>query len=579
MAAERGRGPGGGPPVGAEPAPERPVSPTPGTHPRPWPPRAAAAARQIARDGARLRVRLGALLAALGGRRAGVYDGRVRAAERRLKAGIGRSPDVCIRPFRVGGEEGLDALLVFVSGLVDARMVDQDTLTLAHLAPPDRLGPPGRERAPAVASHLGVGHVTYARRWRTILAKVLAGNAVLLVEGADRAIVLDTTQYPARSVSEPDVEHSVLGSHEGFNEVLLTHMNQIRRYVQSPQLVFESVEFGTVSRTSGIIVYLDGVCNPAVLTAVRRRLAGLRDSSVITVNRLVSTLKDHAWTPFPLVRTTPRVDFVAHEVMAGRVAIMLENSPFALLVPATFLDFYRTSEDYEGQFWGPTLDRLVRLVGLVFAVYSPALYIALVDVNPDFLPTRLLWTVAGSRENLPFPPQVEVLLMFGVLEILREASLRMPSSMTTALGTAGAVIIGTAVVKAGVVSSLIIVVVSLGALALFTSPTWEVTIAMRWLLWPLVLGAYAFGVIGVLLVTVIILQHMASLSSLGVPYLAPFGPFRPRDWKDSVVRLPLRDLTTRPSSLFTLRPRTQPPIGRPVTEPDVPLAAARRRRT
>lgn len=137
----------------------------------------------------------------------------------------------------------------------------------------------------------------------------------------------------------------------------------------------------------------------------------------------------------------------------------------------------------------------------------------------------------------------------------------------------------TAVVKAGIVSTLIIVVVAIGALGVFTAPTWEATITLRWVFWPMVIGAYLFGLAGMAVVTLLILLHMSSLSSFGVPYLSPLGPLRRDDWKDAIVRLPLRDLRMRPSSLYTLDPRTEPP-GQPAsTEPDVPLAKARERRT
>lgn len=556
-----------------------PIVPTPGAAPIGAPPPAPVLLRQIAKRAKAARLRAAALLAGLKGRRIGVYDGDVPGAYKRLKVGVGRSPDVILRTLRLGGKDGPKALLAFVTGLADNQMVDQDILALAEVGRTDLMAIPAKRRAQALARRLTVGHVTFGRSWTSLVAQILAGNAVVFVEGATTAIVLDTTKYPARSVEKPDLERSILGSQEGFNEVLLTHMNQIRRYAQTPALMFESVVFGSETKTNGIVVYIDGVANPALVEAVRRRLKGIADATTINLTRIASSLKDNAWTPFPLVRMTPRVDFVAREVLSGRVAVMIDNSPMALLMPAAFFEFFRTSDDYEGQFWGATLNRLVRVLGFWLSAYAPALYVALSDVNPDFLPTRLLWTVAGSRENIPFPPPVEVLIMFIVFEILREAAIRMPASMNTAIGTVGAVIIGTAIVKAGIVSSLIIVVVAVGALAVFTMPAWEMTITLRWLLWPMVFGAYAFGVVGIVLVTLLMIQHMASLSSFGVPYLSPFGPFRVRDWKDTLVRAPLRDLRLRPSSLFTLKPRAQPPIGRRITEPDVPLASARRRHT
>lgn len=425
------------------------IARTPGTPSERMPEDKSVRVKEILSGLKSLRLRVTALRKRLRPGSATRYDGRVGAAQVRLKSGIGRSPDVVLRSFRVGGRGGLRGLCVFVDGLANNQMVDQDLMLLAERAAPDDLRAPPSARAQAVARRLSVGHVSYATAWSEIVRKTLGGNAVLLIEGADRAIVLDTVTFPARSIPTPDMERSVLGSHEGFNEILLTHMNQLRRYVQSPALRFESLTLGQLTDTQVVLAYVEGVTNPAIVHAVRQRLGAIEDATVISVTRLSSGLREHRWTPFPLVRQTPRVDFTAREVASGRVAVLMANTPFALLVPATFIDFYRTAEDYEGQFWGPTLDRMVRLVAFLIALYAPALYIALSEVNPDFMPTRLLWTVAGSRENLPFPPQIEVILMFGVFEILREAALRMPNAMSTALSTVGAVIIGTAVVDLG----------------------------------------------------------------------------------------------------------------------------------
>lgn len=555
------------------------ITPTPGADPSKGGPGPRNLLKEIGNLGGQLDQQVGALISGLTHPHGTLkYDGDVDEAYAFLKTGLGRSADIIIRRFTIGGEGGVPAVLVFEDGLASNQMVDQDTVAFMERVDPVRIRQRPKQGAHIAAEAISVGHVSYGQEWEKILYKILGGNTVLLIEGADDAIIMDTVKYPARAIQQPETERSVQGSQEAFNEVLLTHMNQIRRYVKTPNLVLENVTVGSDAKTGVCIAYLDGVTNPAIVAAVRRRLAGLGTSGIIGTTAVVSALKDHPWTPFPLARMTERVDDVSYELLQGRVAILVDNTPFQIVVPSSFMDFYRTADDYEGQFWGGSMNRLVRLVGFLVAVFAPGLYIAFVEVNPDLLPTRLLWTIAGSRQNVPFPPLIEVIIMFVVIELLVEASVRLPKNMSQTLGTVGAIVIGTAVVKAGIVSDLMIVVVTITAVGLFTMPSWQLTITLRWLMWPMVVGAYVFGVFGMLLMTILYAQHIASLSSFGVPYMSPLGPLRVPDLGDTFVRVPMRDMRVRPTSLFTLRPRIKPPMPDHVTEPDVPLRAARQRR-
>lgn len=505
----------------------------------------------------------------------GLFHGDVAAAKARLKAGIGRSPDVVLRTFTIGGRGGCPALLVYVQGLAASQIVDQDFLALAEVASSQQMAEEPAERAKMLADSVAVGHATTERKWSALLKKAVAGNALVFLEDCPDVLVLDTVQYPARAIDRPETEQSIRGSQEALNEVLLTQMNQMRRLLQTERLVFEPSVLGRMTGTRIALAYLDGVTNPALVESLRRRLKGLAAEEVLTQARVSSALRDHPWSPFPLTRASERVDFVAREVMVGRVALLMENVPFAQIVPATFVDFFRTSMDYGFSFWEASLSRLIRVLGFFLGVYAPAFYVALTTVEPDLLPSKLLLSVAGSREGVPFPPVVEVILMFAVIELLREAAIRLPKSMNQTLGTVGAIVIGTSIVSAGVVSDQMIVLITLTAVGVFTAPAWELTTAVRWLVWPMVLAAYVLGVYGMALMTLLLIQHLAGLSSFGVPYLAPYGPWRPVDMGDAMTRAPLRDLTRRPMSLWPLLSRKGQ--GEPAVVSDVPLRRMRRR--
>jgi hypothetical protein len=536
----------------------------------------AALARRVAAAAARAEQRLAGLLADLGERSLGAYAGHLDAAERRLQSGVARSPDVIVRRFRVGGDDGWPALAVFVQGLADTQQVDQDLLAPASRAPADLIARRPSAGAQALARAIAVGHASTARRWHDLIRKLMAGNTLLFLEGCPRVLVLDTVKYPARSIDRPETERTVRGNQEAFNEVLLTQMNQMRRLVASHRLVFEPVSLGRLSATQLAVTYLDGITNPALVDAVKERLDRVQLEAVVTQAMALAALRDQTLTIFPQVRTTERVDFAAREVVNGKVAILFENIPFPALVPATFLDFFRTSQDYNYSFWEATLTRMVRFLGFAIGLYAPALYVALTSVDPDLMPSKLLLSAAGAFQAVPFPPVVEVLFMFGIIELLREAAIRLPKPMSQTLGTVGAIVIGTSIVSAGVVSTQMIVLVTLTAVGVFTAPTWEITVVMRWLIWPMVLGAYVMGVYGIVLVTLLLVQHMAGLSSFGVPYLTPFGPWRPSEMVDAWARAPAFALRRRPQSLFTLDPDKRTRTA--VASGDVPLERSSRRR-
>ena len=279
------------------------------------------------------------------------------------------------------------------------------------------------------------------------------------------------------------------------------------------------------------------------------------DRALITrANDVGEYLSEHRLSIFPQYRLSDRVDWVARELGQGKIAIIVENDPFVILLPMTLVDFYQTSQDYSLSWWDGTLVRLIRLTALIIGLYLMPLYIALTSVDVDLIPTPLLLTIAGSRQGIPFPPVVEVIIMYVIIEILREAANRLPKELAVTLGTVGAVVVGTAIVKAGIVDDVMIVSATLTALGLFSTPAFEMSTPWRWLFWVMVLGAYTLGIFGMLMVTVGIVGYMASLEPFGVPYLSPFGPLRTSSLADAWLRAPAPALKKRPTSL---RPQVQ----------------------
>lgn len=479
-------------------------------------------------------------------------SGSIQAAYDRMKSTLGQSPDIVIRRFTVSTGR-FPAMIVFVNGQVDNAMLDRDTLMMAELVLPSESS--AEALYLALKNHfLAVGHVTTASSWSSVINSVMMGATALFLDGVSNVIILDTTKFPARSVTRTQSEPSIKGPQEAFNEVLLTQMDQLRRRLPAPTLRFESFMIGQDTQTQVLCCYLTDLTNPGLVAAVKERLGGIQRSSVQAANEVGEYLADRKFTIFPQVRYTERVDLIARNLDQGKVAILTANDPTGMLVPNTLVDFYQTTQDYAFPFWDGTLMRLIRFAGLIAGLYLMPFYIALSSVNPDLLPPKLLLSIDAARQGMPFPPVIEVIIMWLIIEILREAANRLPQQLATTIGTVGAVVVGTAIVKAGIVDSLMIIIVTLTALGLFTVPAIEIASTWRWLFWVFIAASWLFGIYGIVLITVVVIVHLSALENFGMPYLSPFGPVRLSDMADSWIRFPFTQLKKRPVSLRTLRP-------------------------
>lgn len=478
----------------------------------------------------------------------GTFAGDVEAAYQRLKYTVGQSPDIILRRITVGENLKWPALVAFADGMVDNEIVDQDTVRVVELYRTNEQEATNPEalHATVLRQMVAAGHVTTSSQWDKLLTQLTYGNTLVFVQGNAAVLIIDSVKFQARAIERAKSEPSVKGPQEAFNEILLTHMNQVRRRIRSPWLHFDPISVGGYTSTTVLVVHIEGLTNPALVAAIKDRVRNIRRDTVQELTEVTSYLLERR-SLFPQVRMTERVDWAVRELTRGKVVLMVDNTPFVATLPVTLMDFYQTTQDYVFSFWDGTLVRLVRCLGVMLSLFLMPLYIALFSVDPDLVPTKLALTVAGSELGIPFPPVMEVLIMWVIIEILREAANRLPTELAVTLGTVGAVVVGTAIVKAGIVDPILIVMVTLTALALFTTPAFELTAAWRWLFWALIVGAYVFGVPGIIMVTVLIIAYLSSLESFGVPYLSPFAPLSFRDLKDSMVRFPTAAFTKRPS--------------------------------
>ncbi len=384
-----------------------------------------------------------------------------------------------------------------------------------------------------------------AETWADILAGCLRGKVAWCPEDEAPALLIDIGRPPHRAITRPLTEQTIRGPQEAFTELGYLQVAQIRHRLPSPDLVVERHQIGTRAATTTHLLYLADVARPDLVDQIRDKVQSLSLDTISNATRLGSALNPSPRSIFPVVRYSERVDWVTLELEQGKVAIAVAGDPFVITVPTSLADFYRTSADYATPWYDASFLRMIRLAAWLFGVYLPAVYIALTEVNPDLISPKLFDLVAGSHTGLPFTPLVEVVVMILVIEILREAALRLPKVLASTIGTVGAIVVGTAVVKAGFVSPQIIVVMTLTALSLFSAPTYELMATWRLVSWTMLICGFLFGVYGLVLATVWISGELVTLRSFGVPYLAPWMPVRPKDWANTLIRAPWTFLTRR----------------------------------
>lgn len=376
---------------------------------------------------------------------------------------------------------------------------------------------------------------------------VLNGNTILFLQGEEKALEVGTQAWEHRAVEQPQVESSVRGPRESFIETLSVNTALIRRKIKDPNLKIEDMILGRRTRTKVCIVYLKGVVNEKILAEVRYRLKSIDIDAILESGYIEEFIDDAPFSPFPTVGNTELPDKLAAKILEGRVGILTEGTPIALTVPYLFVESLQATEDYYSAPFLVSQIRLLRLLAFHFTIFAPAIYTAITTFHPNVVPERLLLTIHVTREAIPFPASVEAFIMTIAFEVLREAGVRMPRAVGQAVSIVGALIMGEVAVNAGLVSPIMIVVVSLSGMLNFLLPPQLESVTI--LKFPILIFSSIFGLFGVLWSYIFMMIHVASLRSFGAPYFSPIMPFNLKGMKDFIIRFPLWLMKTRPSSI------------------------------
>ncbi|MEJ9251742.1 spore germination protein [Bacillus wiedmannii] len=443
-------------------------------------------------------------------------------------------PELITRTFPL--KNGKEAAIIYMEGLVDKNVINIDILRPLLFKEWNEVD--------CWESSVTVGNIKKVQQWSDIEHSLLHGKSILFINGQLTALELDTQSAPKRSIEEPTTETAIKSSHEGFNEVASDSLALIRRYIPNRELKVKEFTVGERATSKVFLLYLADVVQEMAC-----RIESIKVDAIITTGELEGFVEDNSYTLFPQLSITERPDTTAHHILDGRIAVVVDRSPGVLIGPMTFSSFFQTIDDYSFRPMIPSFIRLLRFTGLFIAIFAPALYIAMISFHYEVIPLKLLLTIGESRAKIPFPPILEALLMELVLEMLREAAVRLPGPVGQTIGVVGGIVIGQAAVQAGIVSNVMVIVVSITAVASFIIPNMEMSAGIRLLRFPMMITASLFGVIGIMVGMAVIIIHILSMESLGVPYGSPFSPSFASDLKDILVRLPWKLMKKRPLSL------------------------------
>lgn len=462
---------------------------------------------------------------------------------------FGNSPDMIIRKFVIIHTQ-IQVAAVYIEGLVDKVIVDEfvtHAMSLNKLTEGQQKVASGLDAFAYIREKaLSIGEEKVIKDWKGLFAALFSGETVILIDDSGEGISGNTSGGEVRSVTEATTQVSIRGSKESFTEAIGTNLALVRRRIKSSNLWVESFKIGEVTQTDVSIMYINGIANDNSVKKLKSNLEDIKIDAILESGYIEQFIEDKIYSPFPTIFNTERPDSVASNLLEGRIAIFVNGTPFVLIAPATFFLFFQSVDDYYQRFYVSSLIRLLRFVCLMISLFGPAIFIAVVNFHQEMIPTPLLINLASQREGVPFPAFIEAVIMEVTFEIIREAGIRLPSQIGQTVSIIGGLVLGQAAVQAGIVSPAMVIVVSITGISSFATPSFNMALSIRFLRFVILFVAGFTGLYGIVLIGIMLVAHMCSLRSLGVPYMSPLAPFIPEDQKDTLIRMPLKFLKTRP---------------------------------
>lgn len=457
-----------------------------------------------------------------------------------------QNSDYIFRQFNISQNRQIQAFIIGIDGLFDKEDVNENILKPLMQLKVDKNNENGTLKW--IQNNLiNINSIAVETSMEKAIGNFLKGSILLFVDGIEQVLILNVNAWEHRGITEPLTETVVRGPREGFTEILRINTSMLRRKIHNPKLQIQHLVLGKLTQTDIAIVFINDVVNPAILNEVKERLQRIEIDSILESGYIEELIEDSPFSLFTSVANTERPDVACAKILEGRIAILVDGTPFCLVVPHLFIESFQSPEDYYTRPYWSSFTRMLRILAFFIAVLTPAVYVAGQLYHKEMFPTELLISLASERQGVPFPLAIELFIMQIVFEFLREAGVRMPRPIGQAVSIVGALIIGEAAVNAGFVGApTIIVIASAGISGLLVPALTEVISLLRLLF---LIAASVFGLYGIMLLGIGLLIHLASLRSFTISYMSPIFPIIWTDWKDAFIRMPLSSMNLSPKSL------------------------------
>lgn len=391
---------------------------------------------------------------------------------------------------------------------------------------------------------LPVDNIRQSNDLSEMIKSICYGDAVLILDGCDVGLIVSARGWESRSIAEPESGKVIRGPRDGFTENIIVNTTLIRRRVKNSKLKFKFMELGKQTHTSICITYIESIALESILEELEQRLERIDIDGILDSGYVQELISDEPLSPFPTVGASERPDVVVARMLEGRIAIIVDGSPFVLTVPHILVETIQINEDYYNHFLFGSFNRFLRAFSAIATISIPAIYLAIVTYHQEMIPTQLLISISSSLEGVPLPTSLSLIIMLVVFDILREAGTRMPSAVGQTINIVGTLVLGQAVVDANLVSAPVIIVTAICGVTTFMLPTMIESVVILRLL--LVIAASFFGIYGYLFGVILVLLHLMSMRSFGVPYMMGFTRLTDHDGQDAWIRAPWWSMTLRP---------------------------------
>lgn len=450
---------------------------------------------------------------------------------------LGDSSDLLLNPFEIAG---IRCNLVCFEGMISTK-----TITNLILVPLTNLVMPAMTSSEGLFAHirdrmlLTVDRVI-GNEYGDLVRRLMSGFAVLFIDGTSECFLFGVQGYATRGIDEPSSEGNIYGSHEGFVETVRTNMSLVRRRIKSPLLRFELFSVTELSNVDVIIAFMCDRVPKKLVKRVRKRLEGMKLETVLSSGYIEPFLNNTRLSLFSGVSTTERPDVFCAKILEGRIGLMIEGTPFSLVLPALFIENFQTLDDYTFRPYYSTFIRWIRYAAFWAAVFLPAFYVAVVTFHPEFFNSTLITALAEAEKNAPLPIAAEAIFVLVFYEIIKEAGVRLPKSVGGAVSIVGGLIIGDAAVSAGIISNPLLLVCAISVTASFVVPSLNQPVTI--LRFISVIAGGIYGLFGVSLVAALMVVNICSLENAGTPLTSPLTPYTPRAMRDVFLRAGFRRL-------------------------------------